>query len=365
MPLGSASIGQVHRAQLRATGEWVAVKVQFDDAEKLFRGDISNMRAFCKIAQPEQVIIFDEIERQFMTEFDYRCEARNLAEVRDNLHQAGFDRVVAVPRPFPEYSTRKLLVMELFDGVKVLTAVKSMFAKLAKISGKSLEELEREFKRNVTATASASNAGLPPPPPPPLFLPPAWQMRWLLRLTAWAAHARRWAVICYNNLLGQWVGRMFPVPDSSQIDADDIPLIDIPQLVRTLIHVHAHEILVNGVFNGDPHPGNVLYMRDGRIGLIDYGQTKRLTDEQRLIVARIFLALAQRDGDLVVQLAQTTGSKWQHGDPYVIEKTATAFLDRDGRDVTEGMNLQSFFEMLNRRDPIIKNADYFVMVWSC
>ncbi len=46
----------------------------------------------------------------------------------------------------------------------------------------------------------------------------------------------------------------------------------------------------------------------------------------------------------------------------MIEKTATAFLDRDGRDVTEGMNLQSFFEMLNRRDPIVKNADYFVMV---
>ena len=45
---------------------------------------------------------------------------------------------------------------------------------------------------------------------------------------------------------------------------------------------------------------------DGRLGLIDYGQTKRLTPEQRLIVARIFLALSQHDGDRVVQYAWFT-----------------------------------------------------------
>ena len=35
---------------------------------------------------------------------------------------------------------------------------------------------------------------------------------------------------------------------------------------------HRYQIFVDGVFNGDPHPGNILLMPDGRLGLIDYGQ---------------------------------------------------------------------------------------------
>jgi predicted unusual protein kinase regulating ubiquinone biosynthesis (AarF/ABC1/UbiB family) len=39
-----------------------------------------------------------------------------------------------------------------------------------------------------------------------------------------------------------------------------------------MLDVHADEIFNHGVFNGDPHPGNILLMPDGRLGLIDYGQ---------------------------------------------------------------------------------------------
>lgn len=41
-------------------------------AERLFRSDIRTARGFCWLMAPEQLIIFDEIERQFLTEFDYR-----------------------------------------------------------------------------------------------------------------------------------------------------------------------------------------------------------------------------------------------------------------------------------------------------
>lgn len=36
--------------------------------------------------------------------------------------------------------------------------------------------------------------------------------------------------------------------------------------------VHGHQIFVDGAFNGDPHPGNILLTPDGKLGLIDYGQ---------------------------------------------------------------------------------------------
>jgi len=46
----------------------------------------------------------------------------------------------------------------------------------------------------------------------------------------------------------------------------------IQEMLDFLLRVHAHEIFVDGYFNGDPHPGNILLLEDGRMGLIDYGQ---------------------------------------------------------------------------------------------
>ncbi len=66
-PLGVASIGQVHRARLRATGELVAIKLQLPNMEKVFRADVATVKAFCELAFPQHVSSFNEIEKQFMT----------------------------------------------------------------------------------------------------------------------------------------------------------------------------------------------------------------------------------------------------------------------------------------------------------
>jgi hypothetical protein len=46
--------------------------------------------------------------------------------------------------------------------------------------------------------------------------------------------------------------------------------------LATLVKVKGYEIFRVGVFNADPHPGNVLLMPCGRVGLIDYGQVSEL-----------------------------------------------------------------------------------------
>jgi aarF domain-containing kinase len=38
-------------------------------------------------------------------------------------------------------------------------------------------------------------------------------------------------------------------------------------LITTLFEVHGHEIFFDGEFNGDPHPGNILLLPDGRLGI--------------------------------------------------------------------------------------------------
>lgn len=136
-PLGAASIGQVHRARLH-DGREVVVKVKFPDVEKNFKSDMDTIMQFCKLAQPEQVVYLEETQRQFMTEFDYQQEARNLSQVwhnikpfyekdvRRDVHLTYMTRSaqVVMPEAIDELCTRDVLVMTYVPGIKFVDAVK-------------------------------------------------------------------------------------------------------------------------------------------------------------------------------------------------------------------------------------------------
>ena len=70
-PIGCASIGQVHRATLKSTGQRVVVKVQNLDAERTFKGDVFALNSLIELAMPQFAPAFDEIQKQVR-----RCEER-------------------------------------------------------------------------------------------------------------------------------------------------------------------------------------------------------------------------------------------------------------------------------------------------
>jgi aarF domain-containing kinase len=150
---GAASIGQVHRAVLQ-NGHEVAVKVMYPGVEQMFRSDLKTVKDFCRLAMPQHLPALDEIERQFVTEFDYRKEAANLNEVQRNL-QGVWDHVAVVPRAHVHMCTQNVLVMDYLPGVKLVSAIRAQFARFAAAQGKTMEQLEAELK--------ASQGGLKPP----------------------------------------------------------------------------------------------------------------------------------------------------------------------------------------------------------
>jgi ubiquinone biosynthesis protein len=54
-------------------------------------------------------------------------------------------------------------------------------------------------------------------------------------------------------------------------------------------------ILINGYFHADPHPGNVFYLPDNRIALIDFGMTGLLTHDRRNQITDLLMALLRKD----------------------------------------------------------------------
>jgi predicted unusual protein kinase regulating ubiquinone biosynthesis (AarF/ABC1/UbiB family) len=116
-PFAAASIGQVHRAQLRS-GEAVAVKVQYPGVKETIESDMGSISLLGKLAKlilrgPDAGPIIDEIREHLLIECDYELEA-----TRQETFRQIFDDhpVIVIPNVHREFSTGKILVTSYFEG---------------------------------------------------------------------------------------------------------------------------------------------------------------------------------------------------------------------------------------------------------
>ena len=123
VPLGSASLAQVHRAKL-LTGEDVAVKVQRPGVREIMAQDVSIMRTIAKAAAKmvpsAQVVdlrgVVEELWDTFESETDFLVEARNLSEFKRFCEPY---RYMDCPKPYMELCTEHVVVMDYVDGISV------------------------------------------------------------------------------------------------------------------------------------------------------------------------------------------------------------------------------------------------------
>jgi ubiquinone biosynthesis protein len=77
--------------------------------------------------------------------------------------------------------------------------------------------------------------------------------------------------------------------------------LERPALADTLLRCAMQQMLVDGRFHADPHPGNVLVLEGGRLGLIDFGATGRLDPLQQASMRGMLVAVQRRDASLLRQ----------------------------------------------------------------
>ena len=87
-----------------------------------------------------------------------------------------------------------------------------------------------------------------------------------------------------------------------------VPLLEAPEgperteAARQLMQAYYKQVLEDGFFHADPHPGNMLWA-DGRIWLLDLGMVGRLDTETRRQLFLMMLAFAQGDADLLTDVS--------------------------------------------------------------
>ena len=119
-PIAAASLAQVHRATLH-DGRDVAVKVQYPGIETIVQNDLRNIRFLLRIlSRFERNLDFspliEEISHNVPLELDFINEGHNAEIIARNFE--GRDDII-VPKIIWEYSTRRVLVMEYLEGIKI------------------------------------------------------------------------------------------------------------------------------------------------------------------------------------------------------------------------------------------------------
>ena len=202
VPLGAASIAQVHKATL-LDGTTVAVKVRRPGVAESMAEDIMLMKHLLALGEfasnsHRDILLslegfIEEIERTTASEVDFTSELHNLMRFHDELAD---EEGVTSPVAYPQYSCESVLVMEFVQGTEI------------------------------SHTQALREQG-----------------------------------------------------------------IDVSALARRVCQSYVTKVLDDGFFHADPHPGNIL-VRDGEVVWIDLGMVGTLTVSERMLVGKVFTAVA-------------------------------------------------------------------------
>ena len=81
------------------------------------------------------------------------------------------------------------------------------------------------------------------------------------------------------------------------------------EITRILFRSFFQQIYIDGFFHADPHPGNIFYLDDGRVALIDCGMVGRLDPQTQQILTELLLAIvdldAKRCSQLTIKLSES------------------------------------------------------------
>jgi len=85
----------------------------------------------------------------------------------------------------------------------------------------------------------------------------------------------------------------------AQVSREELDELDSRATARELLSAYLKQIVIDGVFHCDPHPGNIFLTDDGRLALMDFGMVGRFDADQKDRIILLLLAFSERLGERV------------------------------------------------------------------
>ena len=164
IPLGAASVAQVHRAVVTAKyggPREVAVKIQRPSIESKLMGDIANLKTISKPFRDADLLpldyytVFCELEKQLADEFDFVAEASAMDRIYNSVTRSPDgsirDAPLVIPRPVAGLVSRRVLVMDYLPGIPLSRAREEMIKKGIDPEGPEAKLFGRKLLTALTA----------------------------------------------------------------------------------------------------------------------------------------------------------------------------------------------------------------------
>jgi ubiquinone biosynthesis protein len=115
--------------------------------------------------------------------------------------------------------------------------------------------------------------------------------------------------------------------------------LDGEELASRLFEAYLQQVLVDGFFHADPHPGNLSLTADHRIALLDLGTVARMSSGLQEKMVRFLMAVSEGDGEEAAQVAMKLGEPGPNFDEIGFVTSVTELVDRQQGVVAKGIEL--------------------------
>jgi predicted unusual protein kinase regulating ubiquinone biosynthesis (AarF/ABC1/UbiB family) len=102
--------------------------------------------------------------------------------------------------------------------------------------------------------------------------------------------------------------------------------LDGGALATELFDAYLHQVVIDGFFHADPHPGNVLVTEDGNLALLDLGMTGRIPSRMRDTLLRLLIAVGEGQGEEVADRALEMGERRESFDETEFRRRVSAVV---------------------------------------
>ena len=114
-------------------------------------------------------------------------------------------------------------------------------------------------------------------------------------------------------------------------------------LAETLVRAYLKQIVVDGVFHADPHPGNVLVTDAGLLALVDLGMVGRVTPDMQTRLLKLLLVVSEGRGEEAADIAVTLGERLPDFNETAFKREIAALVGRYGHETIADFQIGRVF----------------------
>ncbi|MEE2934391.1 MAG: AarF/UbiB family protein [Planctomycetota bacterium] len=354
IPLATASIGQVHRAELNNRTK-VVIKVQRQDIDRTMRQDVEVLVGLAQLAKRVDALaawgpsdMVRQLAPMIMRELDFTRERQNLEHFAEIFRTRQAD--VVIPRAFTELCTQRVLVMDELLG-------QPLEAFLRDDAGPP--KTHRDGKNNSAELSPEAELSPDLSSPDQTSVRPAANEESLSVDSNESDCRTESASPTSAELEDSWVHKSQKASPSIASNRNSTPVTRPAagsrqwgserenrkrKLSETIASVYLTMLFDEAMFHADPHSGNLVVMDDGLLGILDFGMVGRIDEALRETIEEMLVAISSGDQHRLMRLIRRIGDPPPTLDESALAIDVAEFIGTYGRqslgsfDMTGALN---------------------------